>query len=80
MVPYSFNAPQLKGWPEYFEKAVKMEVGVVIVSPAKHGRHIEIRSRSTSSSSALSFFWFPIDNSRSDAYISFKLYRRVKHH
>ena len=25
-------------------------------------------------------FWFPIDNSRRDASISFKLYRRVKHH
>ena len=63
MVPFSFNAPQLKGWPEYFEKAVKMEVGVVIVSPAKNGRHIGIMSPSASSSSALSLFWFPIDNS-----------------
>ena len=30
MVPFSFNATQLNGWPEYFEKAVKMEVSVVI--------------------------------------------------
>ena len=37
MVSFAFNAPQLKGWPEYFEKAVKMEVGVFIVLPAKHG-------------------------------------------
>ena len=31
-------------------------------------------------SSALSHFWFPINNLRIVALISFKLYRRVKHH
>ena len=35
---------------------------------------------SSSSSSAASHFGFPIDNSYRDASISFKLYRRVKHH
>ena len=32
------------------------------------------------SSSALSHFWFPIDNLQIVASISFKLYRRVKHY
>ena len=36
---------------------------MLFVSPAKHGRHIGIMSPSASSSvSALSHFWFAIDN------------------
>ena len=53
----------------------------LIVLPGKHGQHMGIMTpaASSSSSSALSHFWFPIDNSWKDASISFKLYRRVKH-
>ena len=58
----------------------------VFIKPAKHGQQIGIMSESALSSPAsstaswLSHFWFPLDNFCRDASISFKVYRRVKHH
>ena len=49
---------------------------VIFVLPAKHGLHIGIML----ASSALSHFWFPIDNFWRVASISLKLYRSVKRH
>ena len=51
--------------------------------PAKHGQHIGIMSLSvaaSASSCALSHFLFQINNFWRDVSISFKSYRRVKHH
>ena len=41
---------------------------------------MSLSSSSAASASALSHFWFPIDNSRRDPLISLKLHRRVQHH
>ena len=52
----------------------------MFVSPAKHGRHIGVMTPVAlswaSSFSALSHFWFLIDNSRRDA----SILGSVKHH
>ena len=50
------------------------------MSNAKHGRHIGILSPSASAvaASVLSHFWFPIDNFRRDASISFSEGKHIK--
>ena len=58
-----------------YEFMYSFQLDFFFVSPAKHGPHIGIMS-----AFALSHFWFPIDNFLRDATISFKFYRRVKHH
>ena len=52
-----------------------------IVSPAKHGRQIWIKSPSASAAvaaSAMSHLWFQIDNFRRDATISFFEGKHIK--
>ena len=51
----------------------------LFVAHVKQGWHVGIMTQAASSSSLASHFWFPINNSSSDASISFKLYRSVKH-
>ena len=46
----------------------------IVVSPEKHSLHIGIMTPASSSLSALSYFWIPVDNCLRDASILFKLY------
>ena len=69
----------LSKWDKLHPSYLEAWYYTLFLSPEKRGWHIGIMTLSALSSTA-SLFWFPINNFWRDASISFKVYRRVKHH